>query len=352
MKSTVNTPHKEKWLKLTLAAVLTLNSSFIMAAEKVNLSMLSWPGYGFWFIAKEKNLAPELDINISIIEDPYESYSLMTAGKLDVTSSSVEYGPIAADIGVPIKLVTYTNPSYGTDKIILAPGVKSATDLIGKKVAVMEGGLPQIYVGIWLDKNGVNFDQVEYVNVIMDEAVGAMIGGNVSGGAFWEPFGENVIKNLPGSTVVAESSQPEWISEAILADGIYMNENFIAQRPKAAKLMIEAYFKAVDWWKKHPEEGNKIIAKGIHFTVSDVEMVLGKTGDAHKGGLMVFDKTQAAQFMGLLPGNPPLGMKNGQIKTNWNTMSDWWKKFGFVQKTYDWQAGVDTAPLKAALESK
>ena len=56
----------------------------------------------------------------------------------DVTSSTVEYGPIAAEEGVPVKLVAYTNPSYGTDKIILAPGVNGASDHVGKEVAVLE----------------------------------------------------------------------------------------------------------------------------------------------------------------------------------------------------------------------
>jgi hypothetical protein len=110
------------------------------AKTTVNISLFSWPGYGFWFIAKEKNLVPELALDIQIIEDPYESFGQMAAGKLDVTSSTVEYGPIAADQGVPVKLVAYTNPSYGTDKIILAPGVTGAADLVGKEVAVLEGG--------------------------------------------------------------------------------------------------------------------------------------------------------------------------------------------------------------------
>ena len=65
--------------------------------QTVKISLFSWPGYAFWFIAKEKNLGPELNLDIVIIEDPYESFAQMAAGKLDVTSSTVEYGPVAAD---------------------------------------------------------------------------------------------------------------------------------------------------------------------------------------------------------------------------------------------------------------
>jgi NitT/TauT family transport system substrate-binding protein len=74
---------------------------------------------------------PDLQLDIQIIEDPYQSFSLMSAGQLDVTSSTAEYGPIALDRKVPIKFVAYTNPSYGTDKIIVAPGVGAAKDPVG-----------------------------------------------------------------------------------------------------------------------------------------------------------------------------------------------------------------------------
>ncbi|PCC99251.1 ABC transporter [Halopseudomonas pelagia] len=316
------------------------------------MSLFSWPGYGFWFIAKEKNLVPELDLNISIIEDPYESFGLMTAGQLDITSSTVEYGPIAVDKDVPIKLVTYTNPSYGTDKIILAPGIESAKDLIGKKIAVMEGGLTQIFMGIWLEENGVAIDQVEFVNVIMDEAVGAMLGGSVSAVELWEPFGSQLLKNMPGARVVADSSQGDWISTALLGDGMYMSEAFLNERPEAAALAMEAYFKAVDFWKANPEEGNRIIAEAIQFDVSDVEMVIGADGEVYKGGIMVFDLEEASRFMGIAEGELPLGMTNGQIVEHWNTTNTWWQKFGMADAMHDWTTGVELSPLKAALEAE
>lgn len=335
-----------------LGATLLCTGGIVQAAETVNVSLFSWPGYGFWFIAKEKNLVPELDLKISIIEDPYESFGLMTAGQLDVTSSTVEYGPIAVDKNTPIKLVTYTNPSYGTDKIILAPGINSAKDLIGKKIAVMEGGLTQIFMGIWLEQNGVAIDQVEFVNVIMDEAVGAMLGGSVSAVELWEPFGSQLLKNMPGAKVVADSSQGDWISTALLGDGMYMSEAFLTKKPEAANLAMEAYFKAVEFWKKNPEEGNRIIADAIQFDVSDVEMVLGDDGQVYKGGIMVFDLDEAARFMGVKEGELPLGMSNGQIVEHWNTTNTWWQKFGMTDAMHDWTSGVELSPLKAALEAE
>ncbi|MBS3803679.1 MAG: ABC transporter substrate-binding protein [Oleiphilaceae bacterium] len=336
------------WMKRTASAALLLTcTAGAYANETVRLSLFSWPGYGFWFIAQEKNLAPDLDLEITIIEDPYESFSLMSAGVLDVTSSTAEYGPIAADKDVPVKMVTYTNPSYGTDKIVLAPGIENARDLKGESVAVLEGGLTQIFMGIWLEDNGVSIKNVEFTNLIMDDAVGALVGGDVKAAEFWEPFGGQALAALPGARVVASSDESGWIETALLGDAMYMSDVFLADRPEVAERTLEAYFAAVDYWKNNTAEANEIIAQGLNFPLSDVEKVLGTDGNIHKGGIWVFDRDQAAKFMGLMPGELPLGLPNGEIAQHWETTTDWWLKFGLVDNRHPMTEGIDMTPLKS-----
>ena len=316
----------------------------------VRVSLFSWPGYGFWFIAKEKNLAPDINLDIQIIEDPYESFGQMTSGNLDVASSTGEYGPIAADAANGIKLVAVTNPSIGTDKIILAPKIEKAEDLKGKSVAVLEGGLTQIFMAMWLEKNGVKFDEVKYVNVVMDDAVSAMVSGKVAAGEFWEPFGGQVLKSLKGSKPVANSGEEEWLKTGLLGDGLYMSDAFLTKTPEIAKKAMKAYWDAVDWWRKNPAEGNAIIAKGIKFDVKDVEDVLGKDDKPFFGGIYCFDLSQAAQFMGVIPGNPPLGLKNDQIKEHWALTSKWWLKFGLIKKENPIESGISFEPIKSLVQ--
>lgn len=339
----------KRMVATAMAAVLALPMA-AMAKDEVKISLFSWPGYSYWFIAKEKNLAPDLELNITIIEDPYESYALMAADQLDVTSSTIEYGPIAAESGNPARVVTFANLSYGTDKIILGPGVKSPADLKGKSVAVMEGGLSQIYMGIYLEQNGLKFDDVKYVNLIMDDAAAAMIGGQAAAGEFWEPFGGQVLKNLEGSRTVATSMDPYWAKTALLADSMYMSANFIKAKPEVAAKTLKAYYDAVAWWQKNPKEGNAIIAKALKFPIEDVDSVIGDTGGAKEGGLHVYGLEDAAKFMGVLEGDPPHGQKHGQIADHWKMTLDWWKKFGLVKNDYPMDAGVDTSVIKAVVE--
>ncbi len=332
-------------LTVALVALAVAWAAPSQAKEKVSIAGLTWPGYGFWFIAQEKGLAPDLEISYQAIEDPYQSFGLATSGQLDVVSSTIEFAPIAAAQGMPISLVAYGNLSYGTDKIVVGPGIESAQDLIGKKVAVLEGGLAQLYMAIWLEQNGVAYDKVEYVNLIMDDAASAMIGGDVAAAEFWDPFGTQILTNLPGSRLAAQSREPFWLSNALIADSVFMNSDFIAKRRDVAVKTMQALYDAIAWWRKNPTEGNKIIADGMKMSVADVELVIGKDGTGKDGGLYPYGFMEAARFCGSAPGDPPFGQKNSQITDHWKMTNDWWIKFGQMDKTVAPEAGIDCSLL-------
>ena len=321
------------------------------AAESVKIAGFTWPGYGFWHIAAEKGLAPDLDIQYQTIEDPYESFNRVAAGQLDVVSSTAEFTPVGVERGLPVKLVAFGNLSNGTDKVVAGPGIESAADLAGKEVAVLEGGLAQIYVAMWLEQNGAAYDSVVYRNIIADDAFAAMIGGGVAASEFWEPYGTNTLKALEGASILTQSDEPFWLKNAVVADGHYMSNALINDRRDVALKTMQAMYDAIAWWKENPAEGNEIIAKGMGMSISDVELVLGKDGTSLDGGLYVYDFIEAAQFCGAAPGNPPFEQTNGQMSDHWNLVSEWWVKFGLIQEVKAPETGVECSLHKELYDS-
>lgn len=311
------------------------------AQETVRISGLTWPGYGFWHIAIAKNLAPDLEITYQQIEDPYESFNLVTAGQMDVVSSTAEFTPVGIARGMPIKIVAFANLSNGTDKIVLSPGYSTAEDLIGEDVAVLEGGLAQIFVAMWLEQNGVPFDSVNYKNIIADDAFAAQVGGSVAASEYWEPYGSNVLNTVQGSSMAADSKDPYWLERAVVADGLFMGSTFVSERRDVARSTLKAMYDAISWWKENPAEGNRIIAEGMKMSLEDVELVIGKDGSRLDGGLYVYDFMEAAQFCGVAPGDPPFGQTNGQMSDHWDLVSEWWVKFGLIEEKQPPSAGVE-----------
>ena len=81
-----------------------------VAKEKVRVGHFTWPGYGFLYVAQEKNLAPDLEFEFTIIEDPIQLHT--EAGqelKLAVGNTWVEM------MDVPKSVLSISFPEAATE---------------------------------------------------------------------------------------------------------------------------------------------------------------------------------------------------------------------------------------------
>ena len=303
-------------------------------------------------MAQQKNLAPDLNFEFTVLEDPVQLFGLLSTGKLDVVLSTIEYGPIAASQNMPVKLAGLTNLGYGSDHIIVHPSIKSAQDLKGKQVAVLEGGLSQIYMAIWLQRNGVKWNEVKMVNLIAADAAAAMISGKVAAAELWDPFGGQVLKELKGSREVSNSKEPYWLQLGLIADAVFVSDTFAKKQRDTAVATMKALFAGVEYWRANPDEANQIIAKSIGFTVDDVKGILGGKKNPEDGTLYMYSLKEAARFCGVAPGEPPFGQKNGQIVDHWNLTNKWWVTFGLMKTAVEPAKGVDCSLLQATVSAK
>lgn len=340
-----------------LLGIFTLLSfSVANAQETVRVGHFSWPGYGFHYVAEANNLT-DLKFKNTILEDPVQLFSLLATNQLDVVFSTVEYGPIAAAEDMGFKLINLSNLAHGSDMIIVHPDIKTAADLKGKQVAVLEGGLSHIMMGIWLEQNGVDASEVEMVNLIAGDAAAAMISGKVAAAELWSPFHAQVLANLKGSRMVADSFDPYWLGTALIADGIYMSEDFLTKNRKNAVKALKAIYAGVEHWRTNSTASNKVIANAVGFSVEDVSAILGNgslsrnaaNNDPKDGELYIYSLEDTARFCGVAKGNPPFGQKNGQLKDHWELTNDWWIKFGFISKRGDYKTGTDCELVREAL---
>ena len=340
------------WAALAvLAGVLAILGTDRTAAAKetVRVAHFSWPGYGFLYIVQEKGLAPDLDLDISIIEDPVQSFGLLASGQLDVVTSTIEFGPIAAAEEMPVKLLGLTNLGNGSDHIIVHPDIKEPADLKGRKVAVLEGGLSQIYMAIWLEQQGIKWDEVEMVNLIAGDAAAAMMSGDLAAAELWDPYGGQVLAELPGAREVSHSGEEYWLKEGLIADAMFVSDTFIEERRDVLVALTRARYAAVEWWRENPAEGNRIIAEAMQFTVDDVQSILGGENNPDDGTLYMYSLEESARFCGVAEGDPPFGQRNGQIVDHWALTNKWWVTFGLMTETVDPAKGIDCSILKDAL---
>lgn len=349
----------DRWVRRLLVGGLSVvfasaaMTSGSAAAEKVRVgSAVSWPGYSLLHLAQLKGLAPDLDMEIIILDDPLNGHSMLAAGQLDVYESTVDYIPIAIENGLKVKNVTYSNISYGVDQIVTASGIETADDIRGKRVAAPEAFIGELLMGQWLDTMGIGVDEVEWVNLAADEAVGAMMAGDIAVAYLYEPWATQVVDNLAGSKRVAHSAESVFLKGAMYADSIFMTDDFIANHRETAEKVIKARWDGLKWWTENPAEGNQIIADYLKWPVSDVEYVIGKSGKMlNDGTLYMYNFMEAARFCGATEGAPPFDQVNGQIYETVKLTNEWWMKLGLMKATHDPQEGVDCSLMKELVDS-
>ena len=118
---------------------------------------MSWPGYAMYEVVRQKNLAPNYDLNLTIFEDPIGGHSALAAGQIDIYLCTGDYTPITIDSNTPVTNVAFLNPSYGVDHIVLSPN-QEIKALKGKKVSAPQAYIGHLLMGLFLEKNGIPVD--------------------------------------------------------------------------------------------------------------------------------------------------------------------------------------------------
>ncbi|MFZ1470633.1 MAG: ABC transporter substrate-binding protein [Paracoccaceae bacterium] len=332
------------------AAAMTFSNA-AMADEQVNVGIcVSWPGYAMLELAQRKGLAEGYTINTVIFDDPLGGHAALAAGQIDVYECTGDYTPLAIERGTGVVNVALANPSYGVDKIILAPGV-TAENIAGKSIGAPQAYIGQLLMGVFLETKGVPLDSVEWVNLLADEAVGPMMSGELAAAYLYEPWVTKVMENLPGATSGFDTAYPEALKTGIFTDVIYMNGTFISERRDVARAILKARFDALGWWHDNTAEGNEIMADFLKWPLADVESVIGTNGKYLDDGIYMYDFDEAAQVCGVLEGEPPFEIGNGSITGVVSTINEWWVRLGLMTKMVDPASGVDCSLMADLVES-
>ncbi|MAK89844.1 MAG: hypothetical protein CMI08_12875 [Oceanospirillaceae bacterium] len=335
------------------AAVLAggLSAATASAKETVNVGVcVSWPGYSMMKLASEQKLTGDYDLEFTIFEDPLGGHSALAAGQIDVYGCTADYTPLVVDRGTDVVNVADLNPSYGVDHIVMAADTNPES-IKGKKVAAPQAYIGNLLMGLWLDDNGIKPDDVEWVNLNADEAVGPMISGDLAAGYMYEPWISKVLEAMPGASSVVNTEDADMLKTGIFMDALYMNKNFIKKDRKAALAVLKARWDGLAYWHENTEAANKQIAKFLQWPEEDIAYVVGTNGKYLSGGIYLFDFDESARMCGVLDGEPPFGIANGGMADALALTNDWWIKLGVMKNKVDVSKGIDCSLMGDLVKS-
>ena len=198
-----------------------------------------------------------------------ESVNAITTGQLDIgyVADFAALNRFGSSSKSSLKMFAKLSSSSGSgNKLYVAKGINSLSDLKGKTIITSKGTDTEYVVARTLKKAGLKSSQVNLVSVETgQEALALMKSGKAS--AVWAS-GQNAEKLAKTGKFSVLTTQSK-ITSPTLSFAI-SNKSFLKKHPKAAEAYLKAINDAVKLVKAHPQKAAAIVAAKLNVPKSTV----------------------------------------------------------------------------------
>ena len=221
----------------------------------ISKSFLSIPVY----IAKNQAYFKKEGINIKITE--------YASGKLATNSMFNDENDISTVADMPVVINSFQRDdfciiatftySYSMVKIVARrdAGIKTAKDLIGKKIGINPGTSSHFYLASFLIFNKIPISDLKLVNIKTVNMPEALQNKKVDAVSIWEPYASKAIKMLKGKAVALKDSDIYRTTFSFATKKQYVKEH-----QETLIKFLNAIDDAVSFLHKNREESQEIIA--------------------------------------------------------------------------------------------
>jgi NitT/TauT family transport system substrate-binding protein len=246
---------------LALAAA-TLACAATAQETKVAIGISGWTGFAPLTLAKEAGLFKKHGLDVSIKKIPQKDRHLAIAsGDIQCAATTVETWVVWNANGVATTQIFQLDKSYGADGMVVKPGITKISDLKGKTVAADAPGTAGYFGLAWiLKKNGLSVRDVKVVNMGPQPAANAMIAGTdgIDAAMTYEPYLGAVRAKPEAGKIIATT-----LDYPMVMDTFGCTPKFLAENPKVAQALANAYFDAVDLIKAEPKKSFEIMGADV-----------------------------------------------------------------------------------------
>ncbi|CAM3224275.1 ABC transporter substrate-binding protein [Sporolactobacillus spathodeae] len=307
-------------LSLLLSGCSSSSSSDKSSAKNtfkgpVKLGISSWIGFAPMYLAEQKGLFKKNGVNVKLqtIQSASDRRTAMAANRIQGFMTTVDTHVMTSAANIPVSQILALDTSSGGDGIVAKKSIKTFQDLKGKTVAIdTSGGASYFWFMYMLDQKGMKLSDVKVVNMSAGDAGAAFVGGKVDAAVTWQPWLTKAEKTSFGHVLLSSDKTP-----GLIVDSLGLRQDFIKQNPKLVQGIVNAWFDALSYAKKHPAEANKIMAKSMGQTVSDFT--------AEEPDVTFYDKAGNEKYFGTKA-------KPGLIYDVTNKAATFWKKVGLIKK--------------------
>lgn len=261
----------------------------------IKIAISAWAGVEPAELAAQLGYYTKRGVEVEVIRFSAYSDSIdaLRAGKVDAGMHTLDDSIRTAAAGKDVRVVLFTDYSFGADGLVAQANVGSLEELKGKKIGVEIGTVGHFSFLKILEFARLTPDDVSIVSIPAWEIEQNMIAGQIDAGVTWEPYLTKTAQEISGQVLITSRDYPETIVTTMT-----FSADVIKNRPDDVQKVVAAYFDAVKYLKSNQQDAYERMAK--------LEGISAEEFAAH---------AQGVQFLDLALNTGLFGQGSGKIYT-------------------------------------
>ncbi len=231
-----------------------------------------WVGFGPFYLAKDKGFFEEQGVKVELIvlTGLAERNSAMKSGRIDGLAAPVDYFVLSAGNNLETTIVMAVDESSGGDGIVANKSIQKIEDLQGKRVAFQRGLPSEFFIRALLQQRNIPMTSLKTVDMETAQGGAAFISKQVDAAVLWEPWLTKAAEEGKGHVLASTSEYHD-----LIVDVLAFNKTVVSKSPQDVQKIVNAVLKAIDYWKQHPDEANRIMAPYFQVDTTKYAAILG-----------------------------------------------------------------------------
>lgn len=256
----------KRWLWALRHYLLLTGSLLIFGCQPVSEPPLRvgsnvWAGYEALYLARALGFYPDNTVALKELSSNTETLRAFRQGQLDVAALTLDELLRLSEQIADLQILLVTNISNGADMVISRPEINSIQALKGKRIAVEKDSVGIFLLYQALQKADLSLEQVVLIPATSNQHLQLMQSHRADAVVTFDPTAYK-LQQL-GFKTLLDSKQ----IDSKIVDVLVCHKSLLAERPKAVKQLLAAYWQAHEVLINSPQQAYPIIAPRLSVDV-------------------------------------------------------------------------------------
>ncbi len=258
--------------------------------KTMRVGSVLWPGYEPLFLARSLGYYQGSKIQLVDYLSNTDAMHAFENNALEAAAFTLDEALQIINMGIAVEIILIMDVSHGGDVILANPGITSMRDLKGKRVGVESGAVGAYVLSRALEVHGLSLDDIHVVSVLASEQPDAFGDNIIDAAVSFDPVRTKLVNE--GKQQIFDSTE---IPDEVI-DVLVVHKEYASTYPKAVKVLIDGWFKALKFTAEKPDKAAEYSA--IRHKITPDEFLKGQK-------LMRFPSREENLRL-LSPGSSPL----------------------------------------------